>query len=288
MTVQKNAMLLFSKPPVPGMVKTRLTTEHGGLFTPLQAATLYRRMMLDVLECSLQALDRLEEQSRRECEANPEAVKQEYDTFISTTSSSGVEKMNEVLQTGGPWSREIHVIEDKGKVFDDHFDDAFKQVFALGYGTCVSIGGDLPILPREHIIEAFDWLHRFQAMCPEGGMVLTPCQASGTSMVGYTSGCGMDHQGVYYNFTGRPAIQGYLEKASELGGVHLAVLSTVPDVDNMEDLAHVVSVVNALEYAQGSQDVFLPHRTLDFIRRMKLTVTTPPNRNFDSREGIDV
>ena len=32
MAVKKHALLLFSKPPVPGMVKTRLTAEHGGIF----------------------------------------------------------------------------------------------------------------------------------------------------------------------------------------------------------------------------------------------------------------
>ena len=29
MTEKKHALLLFSKPPVPGMVKTRLTTKHA-------------------------------------------------------------------------------------------------------------------------------------------------------------------------------------------------------------------------------------------------------------------
>ena len=34
MAEKKQALLLFSKPPVPGMVKTRLTTEHDGFPEP--------------------------------------------------------------------------------------------------------------------------------------------------------------------------------------------------------------------------------------------------------------
>ena len=287
MTTQKNGFLLFSKPPISGLVKTRLTTKHDGPFTDLQAATLYRRMMLDVIECSMQALDRLEEQNRREREADPSVVEQTYEYFISTAPESNVDVMREVIEEEGPWPRPITIIVDKGKIFDDHFDDAFNQVFEAGCGTCISVGGDLPLLPRDHIIDAFNWLHHFQTICPEGGMVLTPCQACGTSMVGYTRDCGMDHQTVYYNFTGRPALQAYLDKAHEMGGVHMALLEAVPDVDNMEDLAHVVTYVNAIEMVQGDQDIFLPHRTLHFIRAMNLKVSTEPNRNFDDRSLID-
>ncbi len=288
MATQKNALLLFSKPPVPGLVKTRLTTEHDGMFSEVQAATLYRRMMLDVLECAIEGVDRLEEQNRIAREADPSLVEQTYEVFVSTTPADSVQKMEALLAEEGPWSRPVTVMLDKGKVFDDHFDDAFNQLFEQGFGTVVALGGDLPIMPRQHIVDAFNWLHHFQELYPEGGMVLTPCQASGTSLVGYTAESGMNHQKVYYNNSGRPALQAYLDKARALGGVHTALLDTVPDVDTIEDFSHVVSYINALEYVHEDQDLFLPHRTLYFIRVMKLKVTTPPNRNHDSREGIDV
>ena len=38
MTERKQALLVFSKPPIPGMVKTRLTVKHGGFLTDEQAA----------------------------------------------------------------------------------------------------------------------------------------------------------------------------------------------------------------------------------------------------------
>ena len=288
MAAQKNAFLLFSKPPIPGLVKTRLTTKHGGLFSEEEAANLYRCMMLDVLECTTQALERLEEQNRREREADPSIPEQTYELFVSTTPESNFDAMKELLDKGSNWMRPYTLIVDKGKIFDDHFDDAFNQIFEAGFNTCISVGGDLHILPRQHIIDAFNWIQHFQSLCPEGGMVLTPCQASGTSLVGYTAGSGMNHQAVYYNQTGRPALQGYLDKARDLGGMHIALLETVPDVDTMEDLSHVVSYINALEMVQADQDVFLPVRTLNFVRLKGLEVVTEPNRNYDNRDLIDV
>ena len=47
--VRKNTLLLFSKPPVPGLVKTRLTTLKDGVFTPEVASGLYHCMLFDVV-----------------------------------------------------------------------------------------------------------------------------------------------------------------------------------------------------------------------------------------------
>ena len=41
MRVRKNALLLFSKVPEPGLVKTRLTRLKDGIFTPLSSAMLF-------------------------------------------------------------------------------------------------------------------------------------------------------------------------------------------------------------------------------------------------------
>jgi glycosyltransferase A (GT-A) superfamily protein (DUF2064 family) len=284
--VNKNALLMFSKPPVPGMVKTRLTVQHGGPLSEEQAAQLFNCMMFDVLEVACQSLDRLEAQNEEELKNDPSAVKQVYDVFICTTPADSVEKMRRLFEDSGTWPREFKFLLDAGKTFDDHFDDAFEQIFAQGYSTCLSVGGDIPIMPRDHIVQGFDWLHYFQGMYDDGGVVLAPCQACGTSLVGFTDDSGMDHQGVYYDTAGRPALQAYIDKAGD-SGVHIAFLDVVSDVDNSEDLAHTMTVMNALEFCSKNQDLFIPWRTLQWVRGHGLTVTAPPNDDFDSREAID-
>ena len=41
MRERKNALVLFSKPPIPGLVKTRLTRLKDGIFEPEVASGLY-------------------------------------------------------------------------------------------------------------------------------------------------------------------------------------------------------------------------------------------------------
>ena len=60
MAEKKQALLVFSKPPVPGMVKTRLTVKHGGFLTDEQAAEFFRRSLYDVSEACMHALYELQ------------------------------------------------------------------------------------------------------------------------------------------------------------------------------------------------------------------------------------
>ena len=50
MRERKNTVLLFSKLPEVGLVKTRLTTLKDGYFAPEVASALYHCMLFDVVE----------------------------------------------------------------------------------------------------------------------------------------------------------------------------------------------------------------------------------------------
>ena len=132
MAEKKQALLLFSKPPVPGMVKTRLTTEHDGFLSPAQAAEFFKRSLYDVSELAMHALMELQMENDAAVAADPSVDKVTYDFFVSTTPAENVELMKETYDAIGPWPMEIHYMTDKGATFDDHFDYAFKEIFAQG------------------------------------------------------------------------------------------------------------------------------------------------------------
>ena len=155
MAEKKQALLLFSKPPVPGMVKTRLTTEHDGFLSPAQAAEFFKRSLYDVSELAMHALMELQMENDAAVAADPSVDKVTYDFFVSTTPAENVELMKETYDAIGPWPMEIHYMTDKGATFDDHFDYAFKEIFAQGYEHIVSVGGDIPTMPKSHIVQAF-------------------------------------------------------------------------------------------------------------------------------------
>ncbi|MBR5259310.1 MAG: DUF2064 domain-containing protein [Eggerthellaceae bacterium] len=286
MAEKKQALLVFSKPPIPGMVKTRLTKEFGGFLTKEQAAEFFRRSLYDVCESCMHALFELKWANDAKVAADPDADVITYDFFISTTPASNVELMKQTFDAIGPWPMEIHYITDKGATFDDHFDDAFQQIFAMGYEHIVSVGGDIPTMPKSHITQAFQWLDYFQSQGTPG-FVQAPCQECGTSLVGFSHNTPINHQGVYYNLNGKPALDAYVEKI-DAENIPCAYFSPIADIDEKTDLAHAISCMRAIERAAKYQpDLFVPRRVLEWVDFMGITVSTPPNDEHDPRQYID-
>ena len=285
MAEKKQALLVFTKPPLPGVVKTRMTSEYGGFLTMEQAAQFYKCCFYDVCDMAVQALVELQQANDALVASDPSADKITYDFFCSTTPAESVGKVREMFDAIGPWPIEINLLVDKGSTFDEHFNDAFSQIFDMGYESIVSIGGDVPTMPKSHLIQSFQWLDYFQSI-GKPGFVYAPCQECGTSLVGFSHNTVMDHTGVYYNPDGRPALDGYLEKLME-ADVPSAYFDPVADVDEVTDLAHAISCMRAIREAAKYQPLFVPYRTLGWVEIMGIQVSTPPNENHDPRDYLD-
>ena len=67
------------------MVKTRLTTKHGGFLSDEQAAEFFRRSLYDVSEACMHALIEMQRENDALVAADPTADKITYDFFVSTT-----------------------------------------------------------------------------------------------------------------------------------------------------------------------------------------------------------
>ena len=286
MAEKKNAMLIFTKPPLPGLVKTRMTSEYGGFFDEQQAAQFYKCCFYDVCEMAMQALGELQAENDALVASDPTATKITYDFFCSTTPADSLPQMQELFGKGGFWPMEVHFIVDTGKNFDEHFNDACDQLFDMGYESLVAIAGDVPNMPKAHLIQSFQWLEYFQSI-GKPGFVYAPCQESGTSLIGYSHNTpGMNHTGVYYNMDGRPALDGYLQKIQE-NDVPSAYFDPVADIDEVSDLGHAISCMKSIREAAKYQPLFVPRRTLAWVELMGITVSTPPNENHDPRDYLD-
>jgi len=283
MMQRRNAVLLFAKPPVAGLVKTRLTPIKDGILSPEAAAGLYHCMLFDVVEACCDALSDLEGEST----ASDFDVQDVYDLFISTTPLENLQVMREIFEASGTWPRDIRFICDTGASFDEHYNDSFQQVWDDGYDTILSMGADMPALPRSVVVEGF---HRLHDLCdiPGGGLVLSPDQEMGVSIVGWTRSTDMTHDGVFYNPDGLTVLPAYIQKAQQRN-LPVLYLPAVPDVDTMADLRHNITLVQAMMYcAQFQKDLTAPWRTADALVQMGLSeVRVMPNDLHDSREGID-
>lgn len=291
MRERKNVLLLFSKVPEPGKVKTRLTPLKDGIYAPEVASGLYHCMLFDVCEICMAAFDKLEARGTS-VDENGEEVRDVYELRISTTPAKNVEVMRKLFADSGQWPRPIAFDFDEGANFDIHYNQAFQKAWDDGADTILSMGADMPALTCADVMGGFDALHKVngiarEAGAPAGGIVLAPDQEMGVSIVGWTRETAFDHSGVYYCQNGLTVLPAYIQKARE-AKLPALYLPAVPDVDTMADLWHNVTLVEALNYCAPFDGNTPPWRTYDAFKQMGIgQIKVMPNDLRDPRDEID-
>lgn len=281
---RKNTVLLFSKVPETGLVKTRLTVLKDGVFPPETARHLYHCMLFDVVEIISAALADLTSQAQHDGTGDT------YELVVSTTPSANVPVMEKLFADAGQWPWPIRFIADEGASFDEHYNHAFQQCWEGGSDCILSMGADMPALTKRDIMFGFRQLQRLMDgnAFPQGGIVLAPDQELGVSAIGWTRSTDFDHSGVYYCQDGLTVLPAYIKKA-ERQGLPALWLPPIPDVDTMADLYHNVTLVNALIYCAEHDDICPPWRTAEALDYMGLgEVRIMPNDLRDPREHIDL
>lgn len=314
MRERKNIVLLFSKLPEAGLVKTRLSTLKDGIYSPEIAAHLFHCMLFDVVEIIMAAMDSLEAhpelaaaregwadlQEAREANSNVRDaddvacddsgdIRDTYQLVISVAPEANVAKMEQLFADAGTWPRPIEFICDKGANFDEHYNDAFQQCWDKGADCILSMGADMPALTKRDIYFGFEQLHRLcdVSRFPHSGIVLAPDQEMGVSVVGWTRETDFDHTGVYYCQDGLTVLPAYVNKARE-AELPALWLPPIPDVDTMNDLMHNVTLVNALAYCAEADDICPPWRTVQAFQELGLNdIYVMPNDLFDPRDHLD-
>ncbi|MDR3315795.1 MAG: hypothetical protein LBS98_04890 [Coriobacteriales bacterium] len=265
MVTRKHALLFFSKPPIPGSVKLRLTKEGGGPFTQTETAELYRRSMFDVAELCCLAMHDLEQENSAERAANANAPVQTYDFFVSTTPASNIDVMRQAFEEIGAWPRPFTYISDRGRTVGAHLDDAFQQLFDLGYDSVLCVVPDVPLLPREHVLNGFRWLQHLLEASEKGGIVQAPNQNGFAGLIGWTRTAEIDHYGVPDDEAGRPALDRYLERAVRKK-IPFITLPPVNSWGDSNEFAQTTSLARAVQYSQQFQpDLYVPIRFLAWV-----------------------
>ncbi len=311
MRTRKNVLLLFSKPPAPGLVKTRLTTLKDGVFAPEVASALYHCMLFDVVEICCAALATLEARAAGADAGAAAAMAAGAEEATEARAGeacgarcrrAGARRIRaghlhhagnergrhagEAVRRRGTWPRELVLIADEGASFDEHYNHAFAQAWERGADAVLSMGADMPALTTADVIGGFEALHRLDGV-PGGGIVLAPDQEMGVSIVGWTRATAFDHAGVFYNQEGLTVLPAYIAKARERN-LPALYLPAVPDVDTMADLMHNVTLVEALNYCAAFDGNTPPWRTADALAQIGWSeVRVPPNDLHDPREEID-
>jgi len=141
-----SCLIIMLRYPSPGKVKTRLALDLGGERSALLYACFVSRLLAtcrrldrDILTC-----------------CHPDHKLEDYQAWLGKSYR--------------------YMVQDKGDL-GRKMEDAFHQAFGLGYFRVVLTGSDLPHLPLDYLLQAFDRLKGVQC-------VLGPARDGGYFLVG--------------------------------------------------------------------------------------------------------
>jgi uncharacterized protein len=270
----RNSVVVFTKVPVAGKAKTRLTTERGGIFTPEEARQFYEASLLDVIDCCV---------TSRSC-----------DVYICHDLAGDAAYLRRILQGLAEPGAIKGVFHDKGGSFDEGMqyaaDHLLKKRKAVRLADSVLIvGGDLPSLQPATITAA---VQKLESLASAAGLprkrgapaigaalVVSADQECGFNILGYTCTTPFNFDGVFYNQDGVTALDMISHKA-QARDIPLGILEIVPDVDLPVDLAGFISVAKTMQLAEKHDpSVVSPKRTLRMLEALGIEASAPVPRS---------
>jgi glycosyltransferase A (GT-A) superfamily protein (DUF2064 family) len=275
----RNTLVVFTKVPVAGETKTRLTTARGGILTAEEAMQLYEGILLDVINVCIKA--------------------DIGDVWICYNQKGDLGYLEKLLAQLPDRSGIKGIYHDEGGSFDECMQYAAEYILKNGSADRISdsvviVGGDLPSMQPYILQDTYRKLKKLamseagkkaaqkkDAACPDIGAALVEgaCQEGGFSIVGFTCATPFDFHKVFYNTEAITALDMLVDKAVA-HNIPLAVVEAVPDVDIPVDLASSIPVLNALQVAAPHDEtIIVPVNTMRLLEEIGLTSSAfPPER----------
>lgn len=266
----KSAVLVFTKVPEVGKIKTRLTIEEGGIFTPEEACELYEACLLDVIDCCIAA--------------------NAGDVYICYNKDGDRANFDQLLAQIKEPERIKGIYADEGGSFDVCIQYAADMILKKGQAdrladSVLIIGGDMPTLQPSTVIAGVNKIE-ILANSPEGracavkgtdagnmggAIVEGPCQEGGFSIAGFTCTTPFDFHGVFYNHAA-PALVLMLQKAED-NRIPFGYIDNTPDMDFPVDVAGMLPSLKVIKYAaQFDSRILPPQRLIKLVEEMGLVV----------------
>jgi glycosyltransferase A (GT-A) superfamily protein (DUF2064 family) len=210
----QKALLLFTKVPQPGRVKTRLLGLHG--LSSTKASDLYSAILADIFDIMAEL-----------------AKSKAAQLYVCYTPQNEEEGIRELLDDHKPVGASFLPQEEEATTAQ-RIAIAFDTVFDRGSDIVVMIFGDQPQLDLQLLLEAFQTLEG-AARRKEQRLVLGPTCDGGTYLIGLTSGlAGWLHTSIDCTSTSK-AVSKLLAKAQAVN-VSFTLLDERIDLDDLDDL----------------------------------------------------
>jgi glycosyltransferase A (GT-A) superfamily protein (DUF2064 family) len=204
-----NALILFTKVPEPGFVKTRLINP-GGSPSPSDASTLY----VALLEDTLSAVRDLQRSTRTSL-------------VVSFTPENGIEEMKRIV---GGYVEDAEYWPQVGESTTQRVMRAFEDAFAAGFGAVSLVPGDHADLDGRVLAEAFRRLTD-----PRPTVVIGPTSDGGAYLLGFNRD---SFPLIRFDLENTYLVCADIFRKAKEAGIPCTFLENRNDLDDWEDARH--------------------------------------------------
>ncbi|MGZ4903909.1 MAG: TIGR04282 family arsenosugar biosynthesis glycosyltransferase [Halobacteriota archaeon] len=259
----KNIVVIFSKVPVAGAVKTRLIQDSS--LDAEDAALLAEAMLKDTIVLS--------------AESNASEI---VIGFTPADERESMERIVKEVVKERHLERPIVLLTQSGTNFDERFGSAVSAAFAMGSENLVILGEDLPYLPPDIINRAFSFLTEDGS---NNSVVLGPAAEGGIYLVGVTRRFNPEYFSKNQLFSRGVELSQFI-KLCKNEGKALKLLPAFTDVDIEGDLVSLLLYIDAMKVAKKFDGFHYPRYTADAITQLRLIVLERRGETRHRRIGI--
>ncbi|MHA2288403.1 MAG: TIGR04282 family arsenosugar biosynthesis glycosyltransferase [Promethearchaeota archaeon] len=258
----KKSVIIFTKVPAPGFVKTRLS--EGTPLSEIDACLLAEAMLKDtIIIASKTKADIIE---------------------FGYYPQDNLQKLKEIVETvqkANNITLPIKYYLQKGTSFDERFGSVVQTSIDRGNDFIVVIGADLPYMTFSLINSAYINLAESDEAI---NVILGPAGEGGIYLVGISRKFNPNWFKEYNLFThGIEIIQ--FAKFCKLEEIKLILLTPLTDIDIEDDLISLIAFVEGLKTADNNDNFHYPHYTAKVIESLGLYIKEISGRTRNRKIG---
>jgi len=241
----KKSILIFTKVPTGGLVKTRLSQS-----TPLsdnEVSLIAEAMLKDTIIIASRSKANLIEIG-----------------YYPEQSFYKLEKIVDLIQRDNDITVPINYYLQQGSSFDERFESVVQASIDSGNELIVVLGADLPYMPFSLINSAFIQLATKNKV---KNVVIGPTGEGGIYLVGLSRNFIPNWFTKYNLFTsGVEIIQ--FTKFCKIEEIQFSLLTPLIDIDIEEDLVSLLAFIEGLKIAENNDNFHYPYYTINVLESL--------------------
>ena len=250
--IMKKTIIIFTKVPDVGLVKTRLA--QSSILNKMEVTALAKAMLMDTILLS--------------SDVNIETICLGYypedkkDLLIKIVDSVKLEFKKEI---------KVKLFLQSGNNFEERFHSILKNAIDFGFESLVILGADLPYLHPNLIETTFNLLKVPDSL----SIVIGPAGGGGIYLLGLSNKFDPNWIIDHHLFLGDVEISQFVKFAKSMN-IHLDMLPPLIDIDLEEDLVSLLSFIELMSFSNYKESYHYPKYTAKLVKDLNLHIELQP------------